>query len=304
MSDMKVTFAGVEFRNPVVTASGTFGFGHEYEQFYDLSKLGGICTKGLTFNGRDGNTPPRIAETAMGMLNSVGLQNPGIKKFIDVELPYLRTLDTNIIANIAGESIEQFGEMAAMLSDAGGVDMLELNVSCPNVSDGGMLFGTSATSIAAVTRAVKKNSKIPFMVKLTPNVTDIAEMARAAEGEGADAVSLINTLLGMKIDVETRKPILFNNTGGLSGPAILPVAVRMVWQVRNAVKIPILGMGGIYTGADAVEMLLAGADLVGVGSANITYPMAPITVLDGLSNYMDSHNISSVTELSGKVELN
>ena len=304
MSDMKVTFAGAEFRNPVVTASGTFGFGHEYEQFYDLSKLGGICTKGLTFNGRDGNTPPRIAETAMGMLNSVGLQNPGIKKFIDVELPYLRTLDTNIIANIAGESIEQFGEMAAMLSDAGGVDMLELNVSCPNVSDGGMLFGTSATSIAAVTRAVKKNSKIPFMVKLTPNVTDIAEMARAAEGEGADAVSLINTLLGMKIDVETRKPILFNNTGGLSGPAILPVAVRMVWQVRNAVKIPILGMGGIYTGADAVEMLLAGADLVGVGSANITYPMAPITVLDGLSNYMDSHNISSVTELSGKVELN
>ena len=304
MGNMIVNFAGVEFRNPVVTASGTFGFGHEYAQFYDLSALGGITVKGLTFNGRDGNTPPRIAETAMGMLNSVGLQNPGIKKFIEVELPYLRTLDTNIIANIAGDSIEQFGEMAAMISDACGVHMLELNVSCPNVSDGGMLFGTSATAIASVTREVRKRTKIPFMVKLTPNVTDITEMARAAEGEGADGISLINTLLGMKIDVETRKPVLYNNTGGLSGPAVLPVAVRMVWQVRNAVKIPILGMGGIYNGEDAVEMLLAGADLVGVGSANITYPMAPLTVLNGLSSYMEAHNISSVTELSGKVELN
>ena len=303
MDKMNVTFAGVEFRNPVVTASGTFGFGHEYSQFYDLSKLGGICVKGLTFNARDGNPPPRIAETAMGMLNSVGLQNPGIHKFIEEELPYLRGLDTNIIANISGESAEQFGEMAAMLSDAGGVDMLELNVSCPNVKEGGIQFGTCAASIAEVTRDVRKRTKIPFMVKLSPNVTDIAEMAKAAEGEGADAISLINTLLGMRIDIETRKPVLSNNTGGLSGPAVLPVAVRMVWQVRNAVKIPILGMGGIFTGADAVEMMLAGADLVGIGTANITYPTAPLIVLDGISQYLETHKISSVTEISDKVEL-
>ena len=303
MSDMNVTFAGVKFRNPVVTASGTYGFGHEYSQFYDISKLGGISVKGLTYNGRDGNPPPRIAEAAMGMLNSVGLQNPGIHKFIETELPYLRTLDTNIIANISGESAEQFAEMAELLSDAGGVDIIELNVSCPNVSDGGMLFGTSATAIAEVTRAVKKRTKTPFMVKLTPNVTDIAEMARAAEGEGADAISLINTLLGMRIDIHTRKPVLYNNTGGLSGPAILPVAVRMVWQVRNAVKLPILGMGGIFSGEDAVEMMLAGADIIGIGTANITYPTAPLIVLDGIEKYMDAHKISSITELSGKVEL-
>ena len=302
--DMRVSFAGVEFRNPVVTASGTFGFGHEYAEFYDISELGGICVKGLTYNGRDGNPPPRIAETAMGMLNSVGLQNPGIDKFIESELPYLRNLDTNIIANISGESVEQFGEMAAMLSDVGGVDMIELNVSCPNVKAGGIQFGTSASSIAEVTRAVKKRAGIPFLVKLSPNVTDIAEMAKAAEGEGADAISLINTLLGMRIDVETRKPVLFNNTGGLSGPAILPVAVRMVWQVRQAVKLPILGMGGIMNGEDAVEMMLAGADLVGIGTANITYPMAPLTVLNGISQYLDAHKLSNVTELSGKVELN
>lgn len=303
MADLRVSFAGVEFKNPIVTASGTFGFGHEYEQFYDLSELGGICVKGLTAKPRLGNPPPRIAETPMGMLNSVGLQNPGIDAFIRDELPYLKKFDTRIIANISGESAAQFGEMAGKLSDAG-VDFVEVNVSCPNVKAGGIQFGTSPVAIAEVTREVRRSSKVPFMVKLSPNVTDIAEMAKAAEGEGADAISLINTLLGMRIDIKTRRPVLTNNTGGLSGPAVLPVAVRMVWQVRNAVKLPILGMGGVTNGANAVEMLLAGADLVGIGTANITYPTAPIFVRDGIVKYMDENNISSVTELSGKVELN
>lgn len=300
---MSLTFAGVEFKNPVVTASGTFGFGREYSEFYDLSLLGGICVKGLTPKERMGNLPPRIAETPMGMLNSVGLQNPGVDAFIKDELPFLREFDTNIIANISADCAAEYGEMAKKLSDAG-VDLIEVNVSCPNVKNGGIQFGTSAASIAEVTREVKKCSAVPVVIKLSPNVTDIAEMARAAEGAGADGISLINTLLGMRIDIETRRPVLFNNTGGLSGPAILPVAVRMVWQVRSAVSVPILGMGGISTGSDAVEMLLAGADLVGIGTANITYPTAPLTVLDGIAQYMERHDIGSVTELSGKVILN
>ncbi len=301
--DMSVVFAGVKFKNPVVTASGTFGFGREYAEFYDLSKLGGICVKGLTPHERMGNPPPRIAETPMGVLNAVGLQNPGVDAFIESELPFLKQYDTNIIANISADSAADYGKMAKKLSGAG-VAMIEVNVSCPNVKNGGIQFGTSPASIAEVTREVKKNSDVPVIVKLSPNVTDIAEMAKAAEGAGADAVSLINTLLGMKIDIETRKPVLHNNTGGLSGPAVLPVAVRMVWQVRNAVKLPILGMGGITTGGNAVEMMLAGADLIGVGTANITYPTAALTVLEGISKYLEKYNVSSVSELSGKVELN
>jgi len=303
MADLRVNFAGVEFKNPVVTASGTFGFGREYSEFYDLSELGGICVKGLTPKLQLGNPPPRIAETTGGMLNSVGLQNPGVDGFIETELPFLKQFDTRIIANFSAPTIDEFALAARKLSDAG-VDMLEVNVSCPNVKNGGIAFGTSASAIAEVTEAVRRNSDVPVMVKLSPNVTDIAEMARAAEGAGADAISLINTLLGMRIDINSKKPVLANNTGGLSGAAVLPVAVRMVWQARSAVKIPILGMGGIFTGEDAVEMMLAGADIIAVGTALLTYPDAPLTVRDGIAKYLDAKKIDRVTEISGAVTLN
>jgi len=303
MSDMSLNFAGVNFKNPVVTASGTFGFGREYNEYYDISKLGGICVKGLTLEPRLGNKPPRIAETAMGMLNSVGLQNPGIDAFINDELPFLRGFDIAVIANISGNTVEEYALMAEKLSDAK-VDMIEVNVSCPNVKAGGMQFGTSAQGITSVTEAVKRNADIPVMVKLSPNVTDISEMARAAEDSGADAISLINTLLAMRIDISTCKPALHNNMGGLSGPAIFPVAVRMVWQAATAVKIPILGMGGVMTGDDAVEMMLAGAKLVGVGTACFDDPYAPVKIIRGIKKYMDQYNIDSIDELCGKVTLN
>ena len=303
MSDMSLTFAGVSFKNPIVTASGTFGFGREYNEYFDISRLGGICVKGLTLEPRPGNRPPRIAEAAMGMLNSVGLQNPGIDAFISDELPFLRGFDTVVIANISGNTVEEYALMAEKLSDAK-VDMIEVNVSCPNVKAGGMQFGTSAQGIASVTEAVKKCSSIPVMVKLSPNVTDISEMARAAEASGADAVSLINTLLAMRIDTETRKPILHNNVGGLSGPAVFPVAVRMVWQVASAVKIPILGMGGVMSGDNAVEMMLAGAKLVGVGTACFDDPYAPIGIIRGIKKYMEQYNIDSIEGVVGKVTLN
>ena len=302
MADLRVNFAGVEFKNPVITASGTFGFGREYSEYFDLSDIGGICVKGLTPLPRLGNPAPRIAETTGGMLNSVGLQNPGVDEFIRAELPFLRRFDTRVIANLSAESVEDFGIAAEKLSDAN-VDMIEVNVSCPNVKNGGIQFGTDPKAIAAVTAEVRRRSKVPVMVKLSPNVTDIAEMARAAEGAGANAVSLINTLLGMRIDINTRRPMLANNTGGLSGAAILPVAIRMVWQVHNAVKIPILGMGGIFTGEDAVEMMLAGASLVSVGTASFTYPDAAIRVRDGLSKYLDTKKIATAAELSGTVRV-
>jgi dihydroorotate dehydrogenase (NAD+) catalytic subunit len=298
--ELGVRFAGADFKNPVVAASGTFGFGREYGEFYDLSELGGLCVKGLTAKPRLGNAPPRVAETPRGMLNSVGLQNPGVDAFIASELPFLRGFDTKIIANISGNTAEEYGEMTEKLSDAG-VDMIELNVSCPNVKAGGMQFGVSPDAVAAVVAAAKKRARVPVMVKLSPNVTDIAEIARAAEGAGADAVSLINTLLGMRIDTATRRPVLRNNVGGLSGPAVLPVAVRMVWQVYNAVKIPVLGMGGIASGADAVELMLAGASLVAVGTASFTDPLAPVKVRDGLAKYLRDNGIASVTNLTGGV---
>ena len=301
--ETNVEFAGVLFKNPVVTASGTFGFGGEYGEFYDLSLLGGICVKGLTLNKRSGNAPPRIAETPGGILNSVGLQNPGVDRFVSDELPFLRGFDTVIIANISGNTVQEYAVMAEKLADAG-VDMIEVNVSCPNVKAGGMQFGTSAESVASVTEAVKKHSRAPVMVKLSPNVTDIAEIARAAESSGADAVSLINTVLGMRIDINTRKPVLMNNTGGLSGPAILPVAVRMVWQVAAAVKIPVLGMGGITTADDAIEILLAGASLVGVGSASFANPYAAPEIADGIRSYMAQEHIERVCDITGKVVLN
>jgi len=302
MPNLKINFAGVEFKNPIVTASGTFGFGREYAEYFDLSKLGGICVKGLTAKPREGNKPPRIAETPMGMLNSVGLQNPGIDAFITDELPFLRKFDTVVIANISGNTAEEYAEMAEKLS-GGNADIIEVNVSCPNVKAGGIAFGTSPQSVAAVTKAVKEKTDAPIMIKLSPNVTDIAEIAKAAEDAGADAISLINTLLGMRIDIKTKKPILNNNVGGLSGPAVFPVAVRMVWQVANKVKVPILGMGGVESGDDAVEMMIAGANLIGVGTACFSNPYAPIEIISQLSEHLDTMNISSAKELTKTVDI-
>lgn len=298
--DLSVNIAGVRLKNPVVTASGTFGFGREYSDFYDLSELGGICVKGLTLKPRLGNPPPRIAETPMGILNSVGLQNPGIHQFIRDEIPYLRQFDTKIIANISGSTTEEYIEIAEIAGNAD-VDLIELNISCPNVKAGGMTFGTSCCLVEELVSAVRRVCPRPLIVKLSPNVTDIAEIARAAESAGADALSLINTILGMRIDIKTRRPILKNNVGGMSGRAVFPVAVRMVWQVSRAVRLPIIGMGGIASGADAVEMMLAGASAVAVGTACFTDPMAPIAVRDGIAAYLSENGIDSVTSLVGGV---
>lgn len=299
--NMAVALAGVTLKNPIVTASGTFGFGREYARLYDLGRLGGVSTKGLTLKPREGNACPRIAETPSGMLNSVGLQNPGVDAFVEKELPWLRRQGTRVIANLSGNTLEEYACLAEKLS-VSGVDMLEVNISCPNVRHGGLAFGTSAASAAAATRAVKAHTHLPVMVKLSPNVTDIAEIARAAEAEGADALSLVNTLLGMRIDLNTRRPILKNNTGGLSGPAILPVAVRCVHQVYGAVRIPILGMGGVSSGEDAAELMIAGAAAVGVGTATISDPMAPIRILEELEAYCLTRGISDVRALTGTLE--
>ena len=298
---MKVNLAGVELKNPLVVASGTFGFGREYGQFYDLSELGGICVKGLTAQRREGNPAPRIAETPMGILNSVGLQNPGVDAFIEHELPYLRQFDVKVIANISGNTPEEYGVMCEKLS-AAGVDMIEVNISCPNVKAGGLAYGTKPEMAAEVTEIAKKSSTVPVMVKLSPNVTDITEIAKAVEGAGADAISLINTIRGMRIDVNTRRPILKMNTGGLSGPAVLPVAVRMVWEVANAVKVPILGMGGVSKGADAAELMLAGAAAVAVGTASFADAYAPVRVRDELSAIGEKQGLARIAELTGAVK--
>jgi len=297
---MSVKIAGVTLKNPVIAASGTFGFGHEYSEFYDISSLGAICVKGLTRHPREGNPPPRIAETPMGILNSVGLQNPGIESFIKNELPFLKTFDTVTIANISGNTVEEYGEMAAMLDDTG-VDMIELNISCPNVKEGGLAFGTSAASAANVAACARKSTSKPVIVKLSPNVTDITEIAKAVESAGADAVSLINTITGMRIDINRRKPILAMKTGGLSGPAVFPVAVRMVFETSRAVSIPVIGMGGIMTGSDAVEMMMAGASAVAVGTACIVDPMAPVNIISGIKNYLEERRIASVRDICGSV---
>jgi len=302
MADLRVSFAGVEFENPILVASGTFGFGREYGEFFDLNELGGICVKGLTLSPRAGNKSPRIAETPMGMLNSVGLQNPGVDAFIAKELPFLRQYRTKVIANLSGNTVEEYAILAEKLSDAG-VDLLEVNISCPNVKEGGLAFGTSTQGAAEVTRAVRAKSKVPVMVKLSPNVADIASIAKACEAEGADALSLINTLLGMRIDIQTKKPILHNNMGGLSGPAVLPVAIRMVYQAAQAVDIPILGIGGIMTASDAAEMMIAGASLIALGTALFIDPLAPIKVKRELAAYLDQRSIKSVTELTGTVKV-
>ena len=303
MVDLGIDFAGVKFKNPIVAASGSFGFGREYGEFYDISLLGGICVKGLTLEPRRGNDPPRIAETPMGMLNSVGLQNPGVDAFINEELPFLRGFDTVVIANISGNTVDEYAAMAEKLSRAK-VDMIEVNVSCPNVKAGCMQFGVTVEGVAAVTGAVKKRSAVPVVVKLSPNVTDISEIAKAAEAAGADAISLINTLLGMRIDTATRKPVLCNNIGGLSGPAVFPVAVRMVWQAASAVRIPVMGMGGIMSGVNAAEMMLAGAKLVGVGTACFDDPYAPVRIIRELEEYLLINGDKAARELVGKVVLN
>ena len=300
MSELSVKIAGVEFDNPIIAASGTIGFGHEYGELYPLSVFGGISCKGTTLKERPGNPPPRIAETPMGMLNAVGLQNPGVEHFINVELPYLRKQGTVVIANAAGSTQEDYCRIAERLSDSD-VDMIELNISCPNVKEGGAQFGTSPESVEKITAAVRPFCKKPLIIKLSPNVADIAEVARAAESAGADAVSLINTLTGMRIDIESRRPIIKNVTGGMSGPAIKPIAVRMVNEVATAVKIPIIGMGGIATWEDAIEFILAGATAVSVGTANFFNPKATEEIVEGIEKYMERHNCEDINELIGIV---
>ena len=300
MADLSVQVAGVEFANPVIAASGAFGYGREYDRMYEIGRLGGISVKGTTLEERMGNLPPRIAETPMGMLNSVGLQNPGVEHFIAEEIPFLRSKGVKIIANVAGSSKEDYCKIVERLSGED-IDMIELNISCPNVKKGGASFGTSCESAGEITAAVRPYCKKPLMVKLTPNVTDIVSIAKAVEAAGADAVSLINTLLGMRIDIKTRRPVLHNNVGGLSGPAVFPVAVRMVWQVANNVKIPVVGMGGVSTAEDAIEMLMAGACAVQMGAAIFADPYAPLKVIDGLNAYLKENKIEKITDLIGAV---
>lgn len=298
-----INFAGIEMKNPVTVASGTFGYGREFDGFFDLSKLGGIITKGTSLKPRSGNKPPRVCETASGMLNSIGLQNPGVEYFAQNDLPFLRKFDTAIIVNACGSSIDEYVELCKMLNILD-IDGVELNLSCPNVKAGCMAFGNTYEGVKEVTSQVRKVLDKPLIVKLTPNVTNIAEIAKAVEDAGADGVSLINTLLGMKIDIDKRRPVLANNTGGLSGPAIKPVAVRMVYQVAQAVKIPILGMGGIVNGEDAIEFMLAGAQAVSIGAGNFISPITSVDTIAGIEEYMKKHNIQDVNEIVGKVEMN
>ena len=301
MADLSVNVAGVSFKNPIIPASGVFGYGHEYEELFPLSELGGIATKGTTITKRNGNDAPRIAETTAGMLNSVGLQNPGIDAFIKTELPYLMQKDTVILANIAGSTVEECVTIAQKLEQTD-VHMIELNISCPNVKQGGLAFGSSCAGAEAITAAVRKATTKPLVVKLSPNVTNIAEIAKATEAAGADALSLINTLLGMRIDIRTRRPILKNNMGGMSGAAIFPIAVRMVWQCANAVQIPIIGMGGVTTGKNAIELMMAGASAVQVGAAIFTDPYAPIRIIREMNQWLDDNHIATAQELTGSVK--
>jgi len=301
MKDLSVKVAGVTFPNPVIAASGTYGFGEDYAPLYPLNKLGGISCKGTTMNEKPGNIPPRIAETTAGMLNAVGLQNPGVEVFVNNYLPKLKKEGNVIIANVAGATLDDYRNIAERL-DSTDVDMIELNISCPNVKQGGATWGTSCEGASTVTKAVRAATKKPIMVKLTPNVTNVVEIAKAVEAEGADCLSLINTLLGMRIDIRTKRPILHNNVGGFSGPAIFPVAVRMVWQVASAVNIDVVGMGGISTADDAIEMMMAGAKAVQMGTAIFTDPYSPLKVIDGIEKYMIENNIENLSEITGSVK--
>lgn len=297
--NLEVTLGALRLKNPVMTASGTFGYGEEYSEFVDLGRLGAVVVKGLSLTPREGNPPPRIVETASGMLNAIGLQNIGIERFIAEKLPFLRRFDTRVIVNFFGDSIEEFAEAARRLSDAEGISGLEMNISCPNKQAGWCVFGTDPRVTFQVVSAVRKSTQLPLIVKLSPNVTDISLMARTAEDAGADAVSLINTLTGMSIDVKARRPKLANVTGGLSGPAVKPVAIRMVYEVYRAVKLPIVGMGGITTAEDALEFIMAGATAVAVGTANFVNPAATIEILEGISAFMEREKIEALSSLTG-----
>jgi dihydroorotate dehydrogenase (NAD+) catalytic subunit len=302
MADLTIDINGLKLRNPVMTASGTFGFGEEFADFIDLSKLGAIIVKGTTVRNREGNPYPRMVETASGMLNSVGLQNKGIDYFISDIYPRIRDLNDHIIVNVSGSTVDEFILLVEKLQDLDKVTAVEVNISCPNIKEGGMAFGTSCTHAAEVTRQVRKYYSKHVMVKLSPNVTDIAEIARYVEDAGADSISLINTLLGMAIDAGTRKPKLATITGGLSGPCIKPVALRMVWQVANAVKIPVIGLGGIMNAMDAIEFMIAGASAVQVGTANFIDPLVTMKIIDGIAEYLERNKINSVKEIIGSLE--
>lgn len=299
--NLQVKIAGVTFKNPIILASGCCGFGKEYDKLYPMEALGGLSLKGLTPEERQGNPPPRVAETPAGMLNSVGLQNPGIDAFLERELPALAGRDVVKIANAAGATVEEYAYMARRL-DSSPIDMIEANISCPNVKQGGAAFGTDCGMAAQVVAAMRKNTTKPLMVKLSPNVTDIVSIAKAAEDAGADAISLINTLLGMRIDIATRRPVLHQNVGGLSGPAVFPIALRMVWQVANAVKIPVIGLGGIEKWQDAIEMMMAGAQAVQIGAALFGDPFTPVKILEGMQQWMEQKGISDVNDIIGSVQ--
>ncbi|MBD5245178.1 MAG: dihydroorotate dehydrogenase [Barnesiella sp.] len=299
MVDLSVKIGGLELKNPVMTASGTFGYGTEFADFIDLDRLGGFVVKGTTLNHREGNDYPRMAETPMGMLNAVGLQNKGVDYFIDHIYPEIKDIDSQIIVNVSGASVNDYVAVAEKIASLDKINAIEVNISCPNVKQGGMAFGTTASGAAEVTKAIRKAYPKTLIVKLSPNVTDITEIARAVEAEGADSVSLINTLLGMAIDVERQRPILSTVTGGLSGPAVKPVALRMVWQVSRAVKIPVIGLGGISSGADAMEFILAGASAIQVGTANFFNPRVTMEIIDYMSEYCKRHNVNNITDLIG-----
>lgn len=302
MADLNVNINKLQLKNPVMTASGTFGYGPEFADFIPLEGLGGIIVKGTTLKPREGNDYPRMVETASGMLNCVGLQNKGVDYFCEHIYPEIKDIDTNMIVNVSGSSPEDYAECAARINELDNIPAIELNISCPNVRQGGMAFGVTCAGAASVVKAVRARYDKTMIVKLSPNVTDIAEIARAVEAEGADSVSLINTLMGMAIDIEKRKPLLSINTGGLSGPAVKPVALRMVWQVAKAVKIPVVGLGGICNAHDAIEFLMAGATAIEIGTANFIDPQVTIKVRDGINEWLDSHGCKSVKEIIGTLE--
>ena len=302
MADLRVNIGKLSLKNPVLTASGTFGYGLEFQDFVPLEGIGGIIVKGTTLHPREGNDYPRMAETASGMLNCVGLQNKGVDYFCEQIYPQLKDIDTNFIVNVSGSTLEDYAECAARIDALEKIPAIELNISCPNVKQGGMAFGTSCEGAASVVKAVRERYKKTLIVKLSPNVTDIAEIARACEAEGADSVSLINTLMGMAIDIEKRRPVLSIATGGLSGPAVKPVALRMVWQVAKAVKIPVVGLGGIMTAEDAIEFFMAGATAIEIGTANFIDPTATIKVRDGIDDWLDRHGCQSIQEIIGNIE--
>ncbi len=303
MAQLSVTIKDLFLKNPVLTASGTCGFGEEIADFIDLSQLGGVVMKGTTLKPREGNDYPRMAETASGMLNAVGLQNKGVDNFIKNIYPRIENIPTNFIVNVNGSTVEEYVELAEKINELDKIPAIELNISCPNVKEGGMAFGVSCVSAGRVVKAVRKAYRKTLIVKLSPNVTDIAEIARAVESEGADSVSLVNTLLGMAVDAETRRPLLSTVTGGLSGPAIKPVALRMVWQVYHAVRIPVIGMGGIMNATDAIEFILAGSSAVQVGTAIFIDPVMPLKIIDGIERYLDQHHCGSVNDLIGNLQI-